>query len=330
MFPTQTFSRPFERWKRASMNERAVGSVALAVSTLSGSTFPAFSKNLRSSFSAFSLLFVSEFLNGFFVLFSFGFLPVVRSFLSIDRSKLKWLLLLGILSGVGGPLLWFIGLSYTTAVNAALFSKSETIFLLLLAVLILGEKLTRAHTAAILSVCAGVFIISLRGLTTGISVHPGDFLIICSVFSYAAGNITFRSKLHGVEPHIVLFCRAATALAAFFLASPFIEHRLAHEIMALQLSVIPAIIGFAFISRFLNSVTYYVALDRLKVSTVSLVSTLDILGSTFFAYLYLGEPLLWYHFLGGAFIVLGNVLLELLGTHDSPQKLEAHLKQRVP
>lgn len=321
---------PYVRWKNESMSRKAVGGVALTISTLAGSTFPAFSKHLSGSLSALSLLFVSEVLNGFFVLFSFGFLPVMRSMAHVDRKKLRWLALLGLLSGIGGPMLWFIGLSYTQAVNAALFAKSETIFLIILAHFVLQEKLSRAHFAAIASVCAGVVTIALHGFTSGLSFQPGDLFIIGSVLCYAGGNITFRSKLTGIEPHIALFSRALMAMTAFFLVSPFIENPFISEMTALPVTLIPVLIGFAFIGRFLNSVTYYVALDRIPVSTVSLVSTLDIIGATLFAFFYLGEPIEWYHYAGGAFIILGNVLLELLGTHPTEEILEEHLKQRVP
>lgn len=322
---------PFIRWKRESLSSKAIGGVALTVSTLCGSTFAGFSKQLSGSLSALSLLFVSELLNAFFVLFSFGFLPVMRSLSKVERKKLKWLLLLGILSGVGGPFLWFVGLTYTQAINAVFFAKSEMIFLMMLASFVLKEPLSRGHYAAIASVLMGVIMISLHGFTSGFSLKAGDLFIMSSMLCYAGGNIIFRSKLHGsIEPHIALFSRALMAMTAFFLASPFIELSFISEMTSLHISLFPVLIGFAFIGRFLNSVTYYVAIDRIPVSTVSLVSTLDIIGATLFAFWYLGEPILWYHYAGGAFILLGNVLLEVMGTHPTEQKLEDHLKQRVP
>lgn len=321
--------RPYIRFRRESLSEKAVGGIALGVSTLAGSTFAAFAKHLRTAFSAITLLFVSELLTGFFVIFSFGFLPVVRQFLSVDRKKIKWLFLMACFSGIGGPLLWFSALSYTTAVNAAFFSKTEMIFLMILANVVLKQNITRAHVAAISSVLAGIIIISLEGFTEGLSLRFGDILVICSVLCYASGNITFRSKLHGIEPHVALLSRSMTAVTVFFLAAPFLHHPFIDEVMNFPPALIPTLIGFAFVSRFLNSVTYYVALDRIPVPTVSLVSSLDIIGTAVFAFLYLGEPILWYHYLGGAFILLGNILLELLGTHPSKEHLEAHMKQRL-
>jgi drug/metabolite transporter (DMT)-like permease len=153
--------------------------------------------------------------------------------------------------------------------------------------------------------------------------------VVASVLCYATGNIIFRSKLHGIQPHIALLSRSITAITTFFLVSPFLEHPFIFEVQSFPLTMIPVLIGFAFVSRFLNTVTYYVAIDRLQVSTVSLVQSMDVIFSIFFAFLYLGEPIAWYHYAGGLFIILGNLLLELLGTHPTEEHLEDHLKQRA-
>lgn len=228
----------------------------MGVSTLAGSTFASLAKQLRSSLSAISLLFVSEILTGFFVLFSFGVLPVIRSVRAIDRTHFKWMILMAFCSGVAGPLLWFSSLSYTTAINASLFGKTEMIFMLTLASILLREKITRAHVAAILSVLAGMVIISLRGLTEGISLHIGDVMVMISVLCYATGNITFRSKLHGIiEPHIALLTRSTVAVTTFFLLSPFIEHPFISELMLFPAALIPVLLIFAFVSHGIRSPT---------------------------------------------------------------------------
>lgn len=322
---------PFIRFKRESYSEKAVGGFALAIAILAGSTFAGFAKSLRSSLSALSLLFVSEVLTGFFVLFSFGVVPVARHILQTPRKHLKWLGLMAVCSGIGGPLCWFTGLSFTTAINAGFFARSEMIFSIIFAHMILKEKVTSAHLAAIVSILAGIVVISLSGFTQELSFKAGDLFIVLAMFFYASGNMIFRSKLHNVvEPHIALFCRSLTAISIFFLVSPFLAHPFISEIYNLPMALIPVLIGFAFVSRFLNSVSFYIAIDRLPVTTVSLVSSLDVIGSTVFAFLYLGEAIEWYHFVGGAFVILGTLLLEFLGTHPSDKHLETHLKQRLP
>ena len=322
--------RPFLRWRRETLSERATGGLYLGVSTLSASSFNSFAKTLTGAFSALTLLFVSELLTAFFVLFSFGCVPTLKRILRLKSADLRWMIVMGCLSGIAGPMLWFTGLSFTTAINAGFFGKSEMIFLLLLAHFVLREKITSAHFAAIITVLAGITVISLHGFTEGLSLQKGDLLIMLAALCYGTGNIVFRKKLSHIEPHLVLFSRSCTAIATFFLISPFLQHPFIQEVRAFPLVLLPALIGFGFISRFLNSVTYYQAIERLPVTTVSLVGTLDIIGSMLFAFLYLGEPILWYHYLGGTFILLGNILLELLGTHPSEEHLEQHLKQRMP
>lgn len=322
--------RPFLRIRHEKLTEQGIGGIALAVSILAGSTFNGFAKSLRSTMSALSLLFVSEILTSLFVLLSFGFFPVVKSIRHIPHHKLMWLALMASLSGIMAPLLWFTGLSYTSAVNAGFFGKAEVIFLLMLAHFVLKERITQAHFVAIGSVLAGMIIISLQGFTTGLSLQIGDLLIIIAAFCYGAGNIIFRSKLHGeVLPHVALISRSTLAVTVFFLASPFISHPFISEIGALPTTLFASLIGFAFISRFLNSVSFYVAIERLPVSTISIVTGLDLIGSTAFSYLYLGEPVLWFHWIGGAFILMGNLLLEALGTHKNELQQEEHLKQRM-
>ncbi len=317
------------RLRKAALSGTAIGGIALTLSLVAGSTFSGFAKELGSAFSPLSLLFVSELLTAFFVLFSFGFLPVARTIAKLTKKELRWLLFMGALSGIAGPMLWFTALEYTSAVNAGFFGKTEIIILMVFAHFFLHEQLTQAHKVAITTILAGILIISLRGFTQGLSLYFGDFIIIASTTCYALSNILYRKKVSRVAPHIALFVRSSSAIAAFFLISPFIQHPFIEEVLAFPVALIPALIGFGFVSRFLNSVMYYQAIELLPITTVSLVGSLDVIGATIFAYFYLGEPVLWYQYLGGAFIILGTVLLELLGTHKNKEHLEKHLKHRM-
>src|SRR3989338_2439541 len=131
-------------WKPrpAPMTEAAICWTALVICVLSGSTFNAYAKVLTTAFSSLSLLFVSEVLTAFFVLFSFGFLPVVQKILHMHRKDAVSLLFVGLLNGIAGPFLLFWGLSTTTAVNAGFYTHMQTVFIVFLAVFILREKLT--------------------------------------------------------------------------------------------------------------------------------------------------------------------------------------------
>lgn len=325
MIAIQLTQRPFITWKRVSYSETAIGSICLAICLLADSTFNGFSKELSGYLSPLSLIFVSELLTATFIAISFGLVPTVQTVRSLNRSQMLSMLIVGLLGGVLGPLLFFTGITYTTAINAGFFSRFEMIFLIGLAHFFLGEKVTRVHWIGGATILSGIIMIALRGFTDSIDFHFGDAIIILAIFCYGSGHIVYRSHLREVQPHIPLFIRCICAMSAFFLMSPFIEVPFIDQIKSLPVAIIPALIGFALISRFLSSMTFYQAIDRLPITAVSLASSLTIIGSTLFAWLYIGESVYWYHFVGALLVILGNALVELLG-HKKPA---AHVEQRL-
>lgn len=310
------------------MTDAGVGYLALSTSILAGATYNSFAKALSPALTPLSLVFVSELLVLLFVLVTFGALPILRTCASLKGKDLAWLVVAGLLNGLVAPALWFTGLSLTTAVNAGFFSKIEMVFLMGCAALFLGERITRTHVVAMATMLAGMSVISLRGFTDGLHVQAGDLIVVCAALTFATGSVLCRKYLRHVRPHILLGARSGTAIAGFLLLTPFIPRSLAGEVAALPAALVPALVGFGFISRFVNSVAFYEALKRLPISTISLSLAIDVILGTAVAWAMLGEALHWYHFLGGGFILLGILLLELLGTHPTEEALEHHVRQR--
>lgn len=317
--------------RRKPLTEAGVGWLTLSLCVLSGSTFNVFAKTLSPSLSPISLVFISEIIVLSFILFSFGLFPVARSFRSLDRSSLVKLFAMGCFSGVVGPSLWFAGLSMTSAINANFFAKSELLFVLGIAWFFLGERLTRSHVIAAASIFAGLTIIALKGFTEIVTPQAGDALIVLATLSYAFGNCIYSKYLHHVPSHVALCARSLTAVAFIACAMPLLPHSPIEETVFLPVTLLPALLGFGFISRFINSVSFYETIERLPMSTVSLVGSLDVVLSTTIAYAMLGEPIGWYHFLGGGFVVLGTLLLEILheprSEHAAAQRQQ---RQRIP
>lgn len=278
---------------------------------MAASTFNAFAKNLGDAFAPLSLVFVSEVLNCVFLFLSFGLFPMAKRFFSLKRKEFIPMIAMGFLGGVFGPMLWFLGLDLTTAVNASLFGKADIIFMLVLAHFVLHERIEKAHFLAIGSVLCGVLFVTLRGFNQGVSFQPGDLIIMAGTLSYASSTIVYRKFLSHLEPQMALFTRSVTAITFIGVLSLFLDLTFVQELRAFPMDLLPALIGFAFISRFLNSMLFYEASAYVSVMTVSLFGTFEILGSAAFAFFYLGETIEWYHFVGGAFLILGNVLLTL-------------------
>lgn len=292
------------------------------------STYSMFAKSLTSALSPLSLLFLSELLTLLFVLTSFGLVPLSEHLTKLPGKRILSLLWVGLFSGTLAPLLWFSGLQSTTAVNANLFGNAEMVFLILLAVFILGERWTAWHAIAGCTISLGIAIVALRGGSEGLTFRPGDILILLGSLSFSLGSITFRKYLHHLPPQIAIFVRSLTAITVFLLLLPFLEHSLLSEVQAFPLALIPSLLGFGFIARFLNVFTFYGAIERIPVSTVSFLASLTVVTGTLFAHFYLAEPILWYHIIGGALIILGTIILETLGMHPTEKHQMDHLEHR--
>lgn len=314
--------RPVIHWTRSARHSENIGWAFLMVSILSGATYSAFAKSLTSVFSPLSLIFVSEVLTLFFLLFSFGVIPTIRQMLRIRRDMVTPLLVIGLTSGTLAPLFWFTGLHHTSAVNAALFGNAELVFMLLLATIVLGERWTAGRLLAVGAILCGIVTIALEGFTKGIRLHFGDAMILLAALTFSIGSITFRKYLRHTHPQVAMVTRALTAIMLFFLLSPFREHPFIVEAESFPRTLIPALIGFGFISKFLNVFSFYQSLERLAVSTVSLMGSLALIVSVLFSHWYLSEPIYTYHLIGGTLIIAGTIILETVGLNHAREHLE--------
>ncbi len=323
MLTTNILHRPTIRVPIASRKEQ-LGWIFLFVTIFSGATYSAFAKSLTSVFTPFSLIFVSEILSLLFLLVSFGVIPTVREVMRVRRSAVVPLLLIGFFSGVLAPFLFFTGLHSTSAVNAVLFGNAEMVFMLLFATMFLGEHWTTGRAIAVCAILAGIVTIALEGFTTNIHLQKGDAYILLAAMGFSIGSIIFRKYLRHSHPEVAMLTRSATAIIFFFLVAPFHSHPFIEELQSFTVFLIPALIGFGFLSKFLNVFAFYHALERLPVSTISLVGSLGIIVSAVFSHVYLGEPIFGYHIGGAILIISGTIVLETFGL----QQTKAHLKHR--
>jgi len=312
--------------KRNQNQSLVIGWIALIVMILSGSTYASFAKQLTAVFSPLSMLFISEVLMLFFATLSFGLLPVLRKIVSLKRRTVLLLLIAGCINGALAPMLLFLGLQTTSAINSELFGRSETLFSMLLGAAILHQTIKRPHIIGGSIILLGILFATLRGFSDGFTLQSGDIFIMLSAISFAAGSTVVRKSLHHIEPEILIAMRALMAVTLFFLISPFIEHSFMDEVLTFPLTLLPALLGFGFIARFIGVFSFYEAIERLPVQTYSLMATLTVAGSILFAAFYLGEALHWYHCVGVLLIILGAALVHVAGMHKSDEYFKHHVK----
>jgi drug/metabolite transporter (DMT)-like permease len=307
-----------------------LGWAALMGMILSSSTYYSLAKELTVVLTPLALVLFSEALTAIFVLLSFGLFPAIKSLSGLSKAELLSLLVVGVLSSIVAPALLFAGLSMTSAVNATLFGNTEMLFLLLLSVLFMGERLRLSHSFSLLFIGAGVLCIALRGFTESVVLRPGDMLILLSSLIWAGSGLLFRKFLHDVPVSTVVLTRAVIAvwgISLSFLFSP--AGAVIAQAQSLTPDLLVTLLAFAFLSRFLTVFCFYQSLDRLPVSTVSVFNNFAVIGSIAFAFWYLGEPLQTHQAVGAALILTGTILLEALnGYHPTHEHRISHLVQK--
>jgi drug/metabolite transporter (DMT)-like permease len=107
------------------------------------------------------------------------------------KASVPYLLFFGLIGAAIAPLMYTVGLSETTVVNAALLANGEVLFTTVIAFSVFGERLTRAQASRGLLIVAGIVIVStnldlahiqfLQGLV-------GNVLVLGSTVCWAVEN----------------------------------------------------------------------------------------------------------------------------------------------
>lgn len=123
-----------------------------------------------------------------------------------DISRKNWIRLIGI-GVIGGSipfLLFFKGLSMTSAVNAGFLHKTLFIWVTILAVIFLKEKITKMQYVAL-----GVLFIGniLVGGLTSFKFGYAEMIILMATLLWSIENIIAKKVLREIDPKIVAWSR---------------------------------------------------------------------------------------------------------------------------
>ncbi|WP_324736458.1 DMT family transporter [Thermococcus sp. SY098] len=206
------------------------------------------------------------------------------------------------------PLSFMFGLNKTTAVNASLLLNTETLFTVLIALLVFKEKVSRRSITGILLILIGAAVISTENfreveLSRGIL---GNILIILAGFSWAVDNNL--SKLLSVKRDLLL----VTSLKGLFGGSALLT--LASLIgipFHIPLQSLPYILTVGAFSIGFSIVLFLFALREIgAMKTGAIFSTSSLIGALF-AFLILGESFTAIKLFFGVLMFFGVYLLSL-------------------
>ncbi|MCV0430210.1 DMT family transporter [Nitrosopumilus sp.] len=212
------------------------------------------------------------------------FTPLSKKSHSISKfGKKDWMFmgLIGI-SEVSALITYFYGLSTSTAVNASIFSNSEIIFALIIAMLVFKEKLRIKECIPFSMIIIGMMVIPIandlaqNNFSFG-SMVTGDILIIFSGFLYAV-DITLckyvgdRFDVKRVTQIVSFVC---AAVAIFVIAMFQIP-------MDIDIAQLPGILIMSILGTGMSTLFFLIGLKLIgAVRTVLLYSTTSVFGVLF-------------------------------------------------
>jgi drug/metabolite transporter (DMT)-like permease len=144
----------------------------------------------------------------------------------LSRRELVYLVLIGIIGGSLPFYLFFIGLSQTSAINAALIHKTLVFWVAIMAIPFLKEKISKGQILAVILLFAGNIFV---GGFQGFKFSQGELMILAATILWAVENIFAKKVLSSVEPNIVTAFRMGLGslilMTATFVSVPQVLHK---------------------------------------------------------------------------------------------------------
>lgn len=248
-------------------------------------------------------------------------LPTVR-LRDLPRGQLKLFLPTTIAGAVIAPVLYFNGLQQTQATNAALLQNSEALFTIVLAFLLLGERLARRGYVALAMIGTGAFLVTTElrlGDVEFLRYLVGNLLLLGAAFGWAGDNTGSTVLTHRLRllPFISLKILAGNLLllpVAIAAGAP----------LTVPAASLPGLLFLGVVDIALFTVLFYYAFRTIGAMRTSSVLSTSPLWGILFVFLLIPESTLGiWQAVGGALMVGSLLLLYASGEREPAPRAHA-------
>ena len=233
----------------------------------------------------------------------------------VDFLRERWLEALFI-GGIGlgltqGTL--FTGLSHTSVVSTGIVMGTAPIITLILARFTLREPMSGWQAVGSVIAFAGIVVVAVHGslaLLLGVKLELGELLVLAAAVMLASYTVLLKwakFKLDRLPLLFVLLCAGAVAALPFHLWEVWNGEHANLAIKGYVALLYAAIPGGALMYLCLNW-----SIDVLGPSRAGTLLYSQMIFAAIFAWLILGEPIEWYHYVGAGLIIAGVVLVTWL------------------
>jgi len=220
-------------------------------------------------------------------------------------KKNDWLTLtsIGLIGGSIPFLLFFKGLALSTSGNASMIHKSMFLFVAILAIIFLKERLNKLLIAGILIILIGnVFLLKLNPQNL---LSVGDLLILIATLFWAVENVISKKAVTTISPRIVAGARMF--FGSFFILIYLLFTKQLVSLASIDLNQMLWVLLTGFILS-LYLLTWYSGIKYIKISTATCVLALGAPITNILS-LIQGNSLALNQYLGISIIIFGLVLV---------------------
>jgi drug/metabolite transporter (DMT)-like permease len=227
-------------------------------------------------------------------------------FRNLNKVPWSWLLLIGIIGGGLGFLLFFSGLELTTSGRAAFLHKTLPIYVTVFAFFFLRERITKKQNMALLVMLIGTFILLSAQINPSVFWQDpslGDILVLLGTIMWGVENTISRKAMIKEESSLVVSFSRMFFGGAFLFGILLLMGRLDVLLNLTQQQIASVIISSAFLFAYI--LFWYSAIKLINVSKAVLFLLLAPVISTWAGVVWFGEPVPPLQVLGSALILAG-------------------------
>ena len=242
------------------------------------------------------------------------FFPIAYSSLKRDWRMLKthWpIVLILALTGVAAfNTLVYIGLHYTTSINASLMNSSTPIMIYILSFIFLKERLSKFQMLGTALSLSGVLFIISGGSFANLlefSFNKGDLIVVVAVFCWSIYSLLIKQyagRLPGQSTFLITIFLGTIMLLPFYVY----ETLTLAEPIHWKFSTIAAILYVGALASIVAFLSWNSGVVQLGANKASIYLNFIPVFASIFAILFLGEQLHTFQIIGGLAVVAGVLL----------------------
>jgi len=213
----------------------------------------------------------------------------------------------GLASAVA-PGLYFYAIEHTQVTNVVLVGRVEPVLILVLSVILLGERLNRwALTGALIALVGAGLVVLRQGEGAELGLGGGELAALGASLAFTTSTIFSRLYLRHISLGVFMIYRTALGTLFFVVAGLYIfgldhfQHLFA-PIVWQYVAIYGAIVAVG------GTLLWNLGLKYSRSGDISLATSFSPVAGVFFAIVLVGEPVTTELIVGGAIVLVGIVV----------------------